>query len=124
MFKIEKNTIHLTRGDSAIIEVKIKNDDGTDYVFKKGESIRFTIVEAKKVEDIVLTKKIQIEKESLSAEVPLLSEETTIGQIINKPKKYWYEVVLITNNEEQTILGYDDEGPKEFILYPEAESKE
>lgn len=120
MFKIEKNTIHLTRGDSAIIEVKVKNDDGTDYAFKKGESIRFTIVEVKKVEEIVLAKEIQIEKESLSVEVPLYSEETAIGQIINKPKKYWYEVVLITDGEEQTILGYDDEGPKEFILYPEA----
>ncbi len=34
MFKIDGYDIHLTRGDSALIEVKAKNDDETNYTFK------------------------------------------------------------------------------------------
>lgn len=32
------------------------------------------------------------------------------------PAQYWYEIQL---NKEQTILGFDDKGPKMFILFPE-----
>ncbi len=40
-------------------------------------------------------------------------------EIINKPKKYCYEVILNPDTNEQTIIGYDTNGEKEFWLYPE-----
>ena len=49
-------------------------------------------------------------------EVELESEDTKVGPIINTPAQYWYEIQL---NKEQTILGFDDKGPKMFILFPE-----
>lgn len=51
----------------------------------------------------------------MEVEIPLNSEDTKIGDVVNYKVKYWYEIEL--NN--MTTIGYDKEGPKEFILYPE-----
>lgn len=124
MFKIVDNIIHLTRGDIALIEVSIKNNDGTDYVFKKDEVIRLNVFKSKDCSNVVLTKDVKVEKESLSVDIPLTSKETTIGEIINKPQKYWYEVILNPDTNEQTIIGYDTDGAKEFMLYPEGKESD
>lgn len=124
MFRIEGNKIHLTRGDIALIEVKVTNDDGTDYVFKKDDVIRLNVFKSKDCGCIELTKDVVIKKESTSVDIPLTSKETTIGDLINKPKTYWYEVVLNPDTNEQTIIGYDLDGAKDFILYPEAKESD
>ena len=35
---------------------------------------------------------------------------------MNKPVEYWYEIEL---NNEHTVIGYDDNGAKIFMLFPE-----
>lgn len=100
MFKIDGYTIHLTRGDIALIEVKAKNDDKTDYVFKKDDVVRLNVFKSKDCGCIVLTKDVKVEKESTSVDIPLTSKETTIEELINKPKKYWYEVILNPDTNE------------------------
>lgn len=124
MFKIIENKIHLTRGDAAIIEVKAKNSDETDYIFKKDDVVRLNIFKSKDCSSVILTKDVTINEERLSVDISLTSEDTTIGDLINKPVKYWYEVVLNPGTSEQTIIAYDLEGPKEFYLYPEAKEDE
>ena len=124
MFKIDGDTIHLTRGDIALIEVKAKNDDKTDYVFKKDDVVRLNVFKSKDYGHIVLTKDVKVEKESTSVDIPLTSKETTIEQLINKPKKYCYEVILNPDTNEQTIIGYDTNGEKEFWLYPEGKESD
>lgn len=124
MFKIDGDKIHLTRGDIALIEVKAKNDDETDYVFKKDEVVRLNVFKSKDCGCIVLTKDVKVEKESTSVDIPLTSQETTIEELINKPKKYWYEVILNPDTNEQTIIGYDTNGEKEFWLYPEGKESD
>ena len=42
-----------------------------------------------------------------------------IGEVINKPTNYWYEIELNPNTQPQTIIGYDEDGEKLFVLYPE-----
>ena len=37
---------------------------------------------------------------------------------MNIPTEYWYEIEL---NNENTVIGYDNNGPKLFVLYPEGE---
>ena len=37
--------------------------------------------------------------------------------LTNKPVTYWYDLVL---NETNTIIGYDEDGAKKIIVYPEA----
>ena len=59
-----------------------------------------------------------------SVEIELTSDETRIGDYINKPVTYWYEIELNPNNNSTTIIGYDDDGPKQFKLYPEGKNGE
>ena len=123
MIKIdEEKTIHLTRGDSATIVVTAQNDDGSNYEFQKGDTLRLKVMSKKKVEEIVLTKDIIIDSNKESVEIELTSDETRIGDYINKPITYWYEVELNPDNNSTTIIVYDENGPKQFKLYPEGKN--
>ena len=120
MFKINPITkeISITRGDRAIIEFSID-----DYTFQIGDVVRFKVFKSKDCKCVELQKDITINKEETSIEIPLTSEDTKIGDIINKPAKYWYEIELNPETSCQTIIGYDDEGEKLFTLYPEGDVK-
>ena len=123
MIKIdEEKTIHLTRGDTVTIVVTAQNDDGSNYEFQKGDTLRLKVMSKKKVEEIVLTKDIVIDSNKESVEIELTSDETRIGDYINKPITYWYEVELNPDNNSTTIIGYDENGPKQFKLYPEGKN--
>lgn len=124
MFKIENNKIHLTRGDIALIEVTAKNDDDSDYAFKKDEVVRLNVFKNKDCSTVLLTKDVTVEKESTTVNIFLTNEDTTIGDLINNPKTFWYEIVLNPETNEQTIVGYDLDGAKEFVLYPEAKEND
>ena len=123
MIKYDKFTkqIQMNRGDSTTFRVSAKDSSGTSYTFKVGEKVKFAITERKNEDNIVFSKTIDVDEEGLIVNVPISSEESKIGDIINKPVVYWYEISVLTLNDEiQTIIGYDDEGAKEFILNPEA----
>ena len=110
MIKIdEEKTIHLTRGDTATIVVTAQNDDGSNYEFQKGDTLRLKVMSKKKVEEIVLTNDIIIDSNKESVEIELTSDETRIGDYINKPITYWYEVELNPDNNSTTIIGYDQQ---------------
>ena len=124
MFKIENKTIHLTRGDIATIGIKAKNVDGTDYTFKKDDVVRLNVYKRKDCSCVVLHKDVKAIEETTELELNLTRDNTKIEELINKPLHYWYEVVLNPDTKPQTIIGYDAEGAKEFILYPEAKEME
>ena len=63
-------------------------------------------------------------KDSESVEIFLSKEDTKIGDVISKPKDYWYEVVVNDDTKPQTIIGYDDDGAKVFKLFPEGKDLE
>lgn len=113
MFKISGNTIELTRGDIASIKFSIK-----DYTFKQNDYIHFRLYEKGKLNsEPIIDKKVTVNEESQEyVLISLTSDETKIGEMVNKAITYWYEIEF---NGEQTIIGYDDNGPKELILYPE-----
>ena len=112
MFKIEENTIHLTRGDKATINLTIQ-----DYIFKVGDTIEFRVYNKRGLDkQAILTKEITVESETDNIDISLSSEETKFGEIVNKAVTYWYEIEL---NDNQTVVGYDEDGAKELILYPE-----
>lgn len=118
MFKIEKNKILVNRGDFGIIDFRIPLDATTDYTFEIGDVISFGVYPTSQYEKVPLIyKEITVEEpDTTSIEIVLESNDTKIGPIINKPVQYWYEIQL---NKEQTVLGFDKEGPKIFMLYPE-----
>ena len=112
MFKIENDTIKVTRATKGVIEFSID-----DYTFNIGDTIEFRIYNKKKLnEPPVMTKEIKVTQACTSVDIELTCEDTDIGEPINKMVEYWYEIEL---NDEQTIIGFDDiNGPKILELYP------
>ena len=120
MFRIDNDmTIHITRGDIGIIEVSAEKNESELYTFVPGDIVRFKVYPKKHHENVVLVKDVLIESETQVVEFILERSDTKLGEIINKPAVYWYEVELNPDTSPQTFIGYDDIGPKLFILYPE-----
>jgi parallel beta-helix repeat protein len=119
MYFVNKDlSIYATRGDAVVLAVGA-NNNGVPYVFQPGEVVRFRVFEKKGCHCTVLQKDFIITDAVESVDIVLTKNETEIGEIISKPKDYWYEIELNPNYNPQTIVGYDDDGPKVFRLFPE-----
>lgn len=121
MFEIDTDkTIHINRGDIGMFEfAPTDKATGQPYVFKTGDVVRFTVCEKGDYGSVVLLKDVVVNGETTAVDIALTSEDTRIGEIINKEKEYWYEIELNPDTAPQTIIGHDKEGPKLFMLYPE-----
>lgn len=125
MFKVKDDlSIHITRGDIGILGITAKNEDNTDYIFQVGDIIRLGVFEKKKFSLIKLQKDVTVQEQGTEVQISLNKEDTTIGDIINIPVDYWYEIQLNPETNPQTIIGYDENGAKIFRLYPEGVEKE
>lgn len=116
--KIIDNEIQFNRGDEDQLPFKIPiNKEKTEfYQFKPGDLVTFGIYEKKGYDKPALVlKKIVIEKTTEVCYIPLLSEDTRFGELINKPVEYWYEVSL----NKQTVLGHTKKDARKFWLLPE-----
>lgn len=121
MFVVNKDaSIYVTRGDSCIITVTAKEGE-EDYTFKAGDILRIKVFEKKACHCVVIQKDFLIVEDTLVMDLGLTEEETRIGPVISKPVDYWYEIELNPGNSPQTIIGYDDDGPKIFKLFPEGQ---
>ena len=119
MYTVNKDlSIYVTRGDAVVLAVGADNN-GVPYVFQTGEIVRFRVFEKKGCHCTVLQKDFVITEAVESVDIVLTKEETKIGEIISKPKDYWYEIELNPDYNPQTIVGYNDDGPKVFRLFPE-----
>ncbi len=115
----EDNSIYITRGDIAFFEVTANDDIGNPYTFKSGDTVRIKVFEKKKCENVVLEKDFLIEEDCNEAQIILTKDDTTFGSIISKPRDYWYEIELNPDDNPQTIIGYNEDGPAIFKLFPE-----
>lgn len=119
MFQIlNDKTICITRGDAGNIVVAA-NDGENAYSFAVGDVVRFKVFQRKNVASVLLQKDSEVTDESGTVTISLTSEDTKIGESINKPTDYWYEIELNPNTYPQTIIGYDNDGEKIFRLFPE-----
>jgi len=124
MFTIDsEQTICLTRGDIANIEVKAQMSNGINYIFQPDDIVRLKILEKKNCDNVVMYKDVVVTEETESVFVNMDQNDSTIGEIINKPKEYWYEIELNPDTAPQTIIGYDLNGPKIFRIYPEGSNR-
>ena len=130
MVAIDNDTIHITRGDITTGEFNrlafyLPVSDGeneTNYKFKLTDKITFVVFNKKcytkeeifrleyKVEDLGYIEPTEI------VEIPLTEELTSKFPLLNKAATYWYDIAV---NDTMTVLGYDDEGAKKMIVYPE-----
>lgn len=119
MFKLDAdNSIHITRGDMAFLKITA-NKNGEPYTFQPGEVLRIKVYGKKDAENVVLQKDFHVTAVTQYVEMVLNGNDTKIGEVISKPKDYWYEVELNPYDNPQTILGYGEDGPLLFKLYPE-----
>lgn len=120
MFRVnDDKSIFITRGDIAPIEVSAKSRNGGTYTFQVGDIVRFGVYVKNQYETVVLLKDVIVEVETEVVTISLNSDDTRIGDFINKPKDYWYEIQLNPDTASQTLVGHDNDGPKIFRLFPE-----
>jgi len=120
MFKIDDdNSIHITRGDTANIEVSARTSTG-DYTFAVGDVVRLQVMKQKDCLDIEFSKTVTVSTAGTAVSMLITSNDTrNITPVINRPQNFWYEIELNPETNPQTIIGYDDDGPKLFVVYPE-----
>ena len=77
------------------------------------------VTKKKACDEVVLSKSVEAIPDTTEVDFKLTTEDTRIGEVINKPVDYWYEIELNPDTYPQTLIGYDEDGPKIFRLYPE-----
>ena len=129
----DNTTLHITRGDATGTKynrlafqfpiLNIATEQEELYEFQPEDKISFVVFEQKGyTKEEILRKEFTISELGYSVptttpELILTSEDTKIFPLLDKGKTYWYDLVL---NDSTTMLGFDDEGAKQLIIYPEA----
>ena len=89
-FKVKKNTIYLTRGDTFKAHLTIDNPDGSVYTPVEGDSIRFALKRDIEDAECLILKNIPIDTMLLVIE-PLDTKELEFGS-------YVYDIQLTKSN--------------------------
>ena len=133
----DKTTIFITRGDTTtgeynrlafclpIYNSETKKDEY--YEFKPTDKISFVAFDKKGYTKHEILRKDYILKDigytdkTIAPEIPLDKIDTKAFPLKNKAATYWYDIVL---NDTLTILGFDHDGSKNIIVYPEVGERE
>ena len=127
MFIIDEDgtTLKVTRGQSGTITFGALTPEGEPYTFQAGDVLRLNVTKVNKENSVVMSVDTIIQEETTEATISITSFDSKIGTVINKPTDYWYDIELNPDSAiAQMLLGYDDEGPKIFKLYPESVKEE
>lgn len=122
---INGRNIEITRGNVLPLTIKANNKDQNLYEYNAGDVIRFKIMKAKKVDDVVFQKDFKVEESSTEHDIVITAEEMKIGELSSKPVDYWYEVELNPDTPEtQTIIGFTKkQGAAIITILPEGGDK-
>jgi len=128
----DRQTIYLTRGDVPKEFNKVafyfplynfKTEQEENYEFQLTDKIAFVVKERKGYTkpEVLRVEKTLAEmgytEPTQYPEIQLTEEDTKVFELLDKQKQYWYDIVL---NDTTTILGYDIDGAKKLIVFPEA----
>lgn len=123
MFIIDEDgtTLKITRGQSGSIAFGALTPEGEPYTFHTGDVIRLNVTKEGKENMVVMSVDTIVESDTEEVIISITSFDSKIGTVINKPTDYWYDIELNPDSSiAQMLLGYDDDGPKIFRLYPES----
>ena len=125
MLNVKGKHIEVTRGNILPLLVDALDESGRLYQFKEDDVLRFTIMQAKNVDNVFLQKDFTIDEVATQKEIVITADEMKIGELKSKPVIYWYEIELNPDTPNtQTIVGYTkDEGPATLTLTPEGGDK-
>lgn len=124
MFVVNEDlSIYATRGDTVFFKVKAKVRDSEEaFLFSKGDVLRICITQKKNTAAVMLDKRFAVTEEADSYTILLTGKEMKFGNVTAKAVDFWYEIELNPDTNPQTIVGYDEDGPKVFRLFPEGVS--
>lgn len=91
MLYIKGTDIHLTRADTAVIDVEITNSDGTPYEVQEGDRVVFRLRKDSRTSPIICEKDVNMQTMALT-----LNPEDT--ESCENGKDYRYEFELITTS--------------------------
>ncbi len=114
-------TIGITRGDVASFTLKVKQSDNTYYQFKTSDRLYFTVKKSYADSNYIIRKIITFSSPTDTATISLNAYDTNFGSLLASARKYVYDISI---NETETVVGYDNDGAKYFIIYPEASNDE
>lgn len=114
MIKIDnEKTIEINRGDKA--NINLTANDGK-YQFEAGDIIKLRIYNKNGYDqNTLLEKESIVSNQNNNVVIELNETDTEFVPKTDKKIVYWYDISL---NESTTIIGYDENGPKKFIVYP------
>lgn len=116
----EDKSIYATRGDIVFFTVSAADIETEEkYKFQPGDIVRIKVFGKKNAASVVLQKDFPVTEETENVDIYLDKEDTKIGDVISKPVDYWYEIELNPYSDPQTIIGYNEDGPMVFKLFPE-----
>ena len=122
MITIDNNkNIGITRGDNASFNLKVKQADNTYYQFKTSDRVYFTVKKNYADSTPIIRKTITFSEETDTCTISLVASDTNFGSLIGGERKYVYDISI---NEIETVVGYDQDGAKYFIIYPEVSNDE
>lgn len=113
--------LKINRGNTLRFDYSIEAGEDTLYVFKEDDIVTFSIYNAFGLnEDPLLTKSFKPEPDTTELKIVVSKEEMKIGPMENMEIDYWYEITL----NEETVSGFDGNGPKIITIYPEGKAPE
>ena len=113
--EIINDIIHINRGNRLLFDYTIDND-GSDYVFEEDDIVTFSVYRKLEMNDEpVINKNFAPEVGTTMVSIDIPNEEMRIGEPINQPEEYWYQIRL----NEDVVSGYNSSGPRKLVLYPE-----
>lgn len=113
--EIINDVIHINRGNRLLFDYTIDNN-GSDYVFEEDDIVTFSVYRKLEMDDEpVVNKNFTPEVGATMVSIDIPNEEMRIGEPSNYPEEYWYQIRL----NGDVISGYNSDGPKKLILYPE-----
>ena len=116
-----KKNIGITRGDNASFNLKVKQANNTYYQFKTSDLVYFNVKKNYADSTPIIRKIITFRNTTDTCTINLVSSDTNFGSLIAGERKYVYDISI---NETETVVGYDNDGAKYFIIYPEASNDE
>lgn len=94
MLKIQRNSIYLTRGDTAFIVVKLKDESGSPYIPEDGDHVYFRVKESLASTELLIEKECSIMESEGETTIQLDLGESDTENLI--PAVYRYEIEVVT----------------------------